>query len=516
MSKQTFIKGALILIIAGMISRLLGFVNRIVLARLLGDEGVGVYMLALPALFLMITLSQIGIPVAVSKLVAEASIQNDTNRVRRILYISFTITISLSIILTVLFILFAPIVSQHLLLDDRTYIPMLMISPIIPIIAVSSVLRGYFQGIQNMKPQAMAQVIEQVVRIGLVFLFIQIMLPYGVSYAAGGAMFAVVLGELASLSFIYYCFKTDQHRPVSIFIKGKIDQLRNTFNDIMHIALPTAGTRLIGSVTYFLEPILVSQSLFIAGYTVSQSTAAYGQLTGYVLPLLLLPTFITHSLSVALIPSVSEFNALNHQNSVHYRIRQALRLSYASGGVMTIVFMLFAHPILNLIYGNVDGTQFLTFMAPFFLLLYFQAPLQAALQALDYAKQAMINSLIGSLVKLSTLWLLATKPSFGIEGVVISIIVGIMVVTLLHFVTLYKTIGFMIPFSLVSKMIGLLILIYFIGERLQQLWTTDTNILSLIFAIIILMAVYLIGLILLQIVSKEEWEQLKKRSKANL
>ncbi|WP_279401594.1 hypothetical protein [Piscibacillus salipiscarius] len=115
----------------------------------------------------------------------------------------------------------------------------------------------------------------------------------------------------------------------------------------MTIALPTAGTRLIGSVTYFLEPIFVSQSLVIAGYTIAQSTAAYGQLTGYVLPLLLLPTFITHSLSVALIPSVSEFNALNHQNSVHYRIRQALRLSYASGGVVTIIFMLFAHPILN-------------------------------------------------------------------------------------------------------------------------------------------------------------------------
>lgn len=513
MSKQTFIKGALILIVAGMISRLLGFINRIVLARLLGDEGVGVYMLALPALFLMITLSQIGIPVAVSKLVAEATIHNDQNRVRRILFLSFSITISLSVILTILFILAAPIVSKHLLLDERTYIPMIMISPIIPIIAVSSVLRGYFQGMQNMKPQAMAQVIEQVIRIGLVFLFIQVMLPYGVSYAAGGAMFAVVLGELASLGFMYYCFKTDKQRPVSIFVKKHLDRLRHTFNDIMTIALPTAGTRLIGSVTYFLEPIFVSQSLVIAGYTVAQSTAAYGQLTGYVLPLLLLPTFITHSLSVALIPSVSEFNALNHHNSVHYRIRQALRLSYASGGVVTIVFMLFAYPILDLLYDNVKGTQFLTFMAPFFLLLYFQAPLQAALQALNYAKQAMINSLIGSIVKLSTLWLLATKPSFGIEGVVISIIVGILVVTLLHFITLYKTINFKMPFTLIVRMVGLLIIIYIIGEKLQDLWTTETNVIPLIAAIAVLFIVYFIGLIVLQIVSKEEWDQLKKRSK---
>ncbi|TFB24909.1 stage V sporulation protein B [Filobacillus milosensis] len=511
MTKQTFIKGALILIIAGMISRLLGFVNRIVLARMLGDEGVGVYMLALPALFLMITLSQIGIPVAVSKLVAEASIQNDKQRIKKILTISFSITTSLSIILTILFVALAPIISKQMLLDERTYIPMLLISPIIPIIAVSSVLRGYFQGMQNMKPQATAQVIEQVVRIGLVLLFIQMLLPYGISYAAGGAMFAVVIGELASLGFIFYCFKTDKQRPTSFFIKTKYSHLKQTLNDIMHIAIPTAGTRLIGSVTYFLEPILVSQSLFLAGYTISQSTAAYGQLTGYVLPLLLLPTFITHSLSVALIPSVSEFNALNHQGSVHYRIRQALRLSYASGGLVTIVFMLFAHPILNLIYGNVSGTTFLSFMAPFFLLLYFQAPLQAALQALDYAKQAMVNSLIGSIVKLSVLWLLATKPSFGIEGVVIAIIVGIVVVTTLHFVTLYKTIKFMIPVSLMAKMGGLLIIIYLIGSKLQTLWDTNTNIITLVLAIISLFFIYFVGLIVLQIVSKEEWNQLRKK-----
>ena len=98
MSKQTFIKGALILIVAGMISRLLGFVNRMVMARLLGEEGVGIYMLTVPALLLMITLSQVGIPVAVSKLVSEAVAINDRKRIKKILYSSFTITVSLSIV----------------------------------------------------------------------------------------------------------------------------------------------------------------------------------------------------------------------------------------------------------------------------------------------------------------------------------------------------------------------------------------------------------------------------------
>lgn len=104
---------------------------------------------------------------------------------------------------------------------------------------------------------------------------------------------------------------------------------------------------MIGSITYFFEPILVSQSLFIAGYTVSQSTSLYGQLTGFVMPLLLLPTFITHSLSVALIPSVSESNALKHHRTVHFRITQALRLSFVSGGLATILFMLLSASLLH-------------------------------------------------------------------------------------------------------------------------------------------------------------------------
>ncbi|GAA0457032.1 stage V sporulation protein B [Alkalibacillus silvisoli] len=510
MSKQTFIKGAIILIVAGMISRLLGFVNRIVLARLLGEEGIGIYMLTLPALFLMITLSQIGIPVAVSKLVAEANTENNKQKINQILALSFTITISLSILLTTLFIFTAPFVSTYLILDDRTYTPMLMISPIIIIIAISAVLRGYFQGLQNMKPQATAQVIEQVVRIVFVVIIVKVMLPYGITYAAAGAMVSIVIGELISLIYMYYCFKKHKTSIIELGVNVAHQKMRSTLNSILHIALPTAGTKLIGSTTYFLEPILVSQSLVIAGYTIAESTKLYGQLTGYVLPLLLLPTFITHSLSVALIPSISEANALNHHQTVHYRIRQALRLSFASGGIATIVFLLLAPVILQLMYGNDNGAQFLMFMAPFFLLLYFQAPLQAALQALDYAKHAMINSLIGAIVKLGILWLLATKPSFGIDGVVISIVVGVLVVTFLHFITLYKLIKFRMPFWLSLRMILLIVIVYFMGSQMTTMFMANNPLVSTITIITSLLILYIIGLFLFKIVSKDEWEQLKQ------
>jgi len=207
MTRQTFLQGALILIIAGMITRFLGFINRIVVARLIGEEGVGLYMMALPTLFLVITLTQVGLPVAIAKRVAEANAVNDQNRIKSILIISLLITSVTSVLLTIAMILGAPFIASHLLTDERTLYPILAISPIVPIVAISSVLRGYFQGKQNMKPQSYAQVIEQVVRIAFVFFFIKLLLPYGVEFAAAGAMFSVIIGEFVSLLYMLHQFK---------------------------------------------------------------------------------------------------------------------------------------------------------------------------------------------------------------------------------------------------------------------------------------------------------------------
>lgn len=80
-----FLQGTIILIIAGLITRVLGFVNRIVVARMIGDEGVGLYMMAVPTLVLVITLTQLGLPVAISKLVAEAEALGDRHKIKKYL-----------------------------------------------------------------------------------------------------------------------------------------------------------------------------------------------------------------------------------------------------------------------------------------------------------------------------------------------------------------------------------------------------------------------------------------------
>jgi len=442
MQVSKFLKGTMILLAAGLITRVLGFINRIVIARFIGEEGVGLYMMAFPTFILVITITQLGLPVAISKHVAEAEAIGDRAKIKKILVVSLATTITLSVIFTPILLLIAPMLAQTIFTDSRTLYPLLAIAPIVPIIAISSVIRGYFQGKQNMKPAALSQLIEQGVRIALIAFITKAFLPYGIEYAAAAAMFSSVIGELASLLYLVTTFKLKKKFPVRKQFFSFLKTGKGTFQELMSIALPTTGSRMIGSISWFFEPIVVAHALAIAGVATIMATKQYGALTGFALPLLMLPSFVTNSLSTSLVPAISEANSQNNMKLVEYRLQQALRFVFISGGLAIVVLYILADPLMEVMYGSTSGAQFIKLMAPFFLLHYCQAPLQATLQALNLARAAMINSLIGAVVKTAVIFLLASQPAFGINGVAMGLLVGFILVTFLHFATIIKSISF--------------------------------------------------------------------------
>ncbi|MFB5662198.1 stage V sporulation protein B [Alteribacillus sp. HJP-4] len=475
MKKQTFLQGTIILIIAGLITRVLGFVNKIVTARLLGAEGVGLYMMAFPTLLLIITLTQLGLPVAISKLIAEAEFKKDYVRMKKILVVSMTITMSLSVLFTTGFIAAAPKISGFLLTDERAYYPMLAILPIIPITAASAVLRGYFQGRQNMTPPAVSQVLEQTVRISLVAVFITILMPYGLHIAAAGAMLSVITGELISLLFMFWQFKRKKTLKVRDNFFGFLKSGRSVFHDLMAISLPATGSRLIGSISLFFEPIIIAQSLALAGVATAVATSQYGQLSGFVIPLLFLPTFITYSFSVSLVPSVSEAAASKRFGIIQKRLKQTLRTAILSGGFAAIFLFVFAKEIMVVMYEAPEAAALVRILAPFSIFLYVQGPLQAVLQGLNLAKAAMYNTFIGAITKAGLIFIFASSPFFGIKGAAIAVAVNMMLVTLLHFITVSKAVGFTMEckYNLISLILAAVSV--FTADFTRKLLFTDFN-----------------------------------------
>ncbi|WP_054958140.1 stage V sporulation protein B [Paenibacillus dakarensis] len=465
MNKQSFIKGTIILLAAGIINRLLGFIPRIALPRIIGPEGVGIYQLGYPFFIVLVTIITGGIPLAIAKMVAEAEGSGKSYYSKQILHTSLMLTITTGSFFMILSLLLAPWVTSVILPDQRVYQTFVSMTPMMIIIAVSAVYRGYFQGKQNMVPSATSSIIETIVRIVCMLWFAHLLMPKGLAFGAAGAMLGTAVGELLGMFVLLWQYARDgRSKPFpsdntkSPELQSKLAssptpafENRKILRRILGIAIPVTGGKMVGSLSYLMESIITARSLAMAGIATSIATAQYGALQGMVIPLLLLPGAITMSLAVALVPSLSEAAARKDLGTIHKRMNQTLRLSFVTGAPFAVIMYILAEPLSALLYGNTEISGMLKIMAPFALFLYVQAPLQAALQALDRPGRALVNTLVGALIKMSLILYLSSNPAFGIKGAVIAIIVNSIIVTLLHGYSVSKLIGFRFKFMDIIK-----------------------------------------------------------------
>jgi stage V sporulation protein B len=477
-SKQTFMQGTLILVVSGLINKVLGFIYRISLTRLIGDEGIGLFQMAFPILTLVITLATLGLNVAISKHVSEAEALHDESRIRSILLVSMGIVLITSFVLVTFMVVSAPLIARYALTDQRAIYALMGIAPTIPIVAAAHIFRGYFQGRQNMFPSSAASVIEQVVRIFTVLFFASLLMPYGVEFAAAGGMIGMVVGEFAGLCLMLYHFKKDPSRPLFRHPPAFVRKLplAQTVRGLFRISMPVTASRLVGHVTYAFEPILVAQSLALAGIATGVATSLYGQLAGMVIPLVYFPSFLTHALSVSLVPAISEAAAVNNDRAVYWRLKQSFRLSLIVGAPAAAVMTVMAEPLCVLIYGNAEAGRLMQLMAPFTLLWYLQGPFAAVLQGLDRAKDAMRNSIIGSVVKSGLIFILGSQPALGIDGVVIAMNTGIVIVTLLHMVSITRLVSFTFDIREIAKVLLAMLITGWICYFSMAVWLEGNSI----------------------------------------
>ncbi|OMD90176.1 stage V sporulation protein B [Paenibacillus odorifer] len=452
MRKQSFIRGTFILTVSSFFTKGLGFLNGVLLARFLGAEGVGLLMIAHPLLPLFITLTELGLPVAISKLVSEAEVKQDEARVKRILTVSLSITGTLSIILTLVALFGSKWIASIFLADQRAYYAMVAITPIIPIIAMSAVLKGYFRGKQNMNPLAFSDIIENLAQIIVIIGVVNVLLPYGIAYAAAGAMAASVVGEGFGLLYLFAVFKWANRGKIKTFspptsrisLKGD-----STLRDLLRIGLPMTGSGFIHSLYHAFLPLLITKSLVLFGVGVEMATKQFGLLAGYALPMLFLPSFFTQSLSTALIPAISEASVSNNSKLMHNRMDMAMRSALIVGFPCTIILYLWAVPLTTMIYHSPEAGELLKLIAPLFFLYYFGAPLQAILLGLGKASTVMWNHILTNVFEVIAIFVLGSN--IGIEGVAMGFGLGLLLLTLLNFLSVAGTIGFYFDFRIVFK-----------------------------------------------------------------
>ena len=416
--KSKFIKSTMILIIGGAITKLMAMIIKIFLTRSIGDNGIGLYMLIMPTFNLFITLSTMSLPTSISKVVAEGK------RGKKVVLSLIPVSIFYNIILMILLILLAPFISNHLLNNPDTYLPIMGISFTLPFICMSSILKGYFYGNERMTPYVVSNIIEQIVRLIFIIFMIPKLMIYGMKIAVLGVVLINIFSEFSSIICLILFVPS---KKINI---NDLKLYKEIFKDVLNISLSATGSRFIGSISYFLEPVILTFILLKCGFNNSYIVSEYGIITGYVFPLLLIPSFFTMAISTSLLPVVSNGLAKGKVAYTKKKLRQAITISLFVGIFFTIFFMTIPDILLKFIYNTTQGVGYIRIVAPLFLMHYIQGPLTSYMQAAEMAKTAMLGTLKGAIIK--NILLIILPIFMGMWGFIIASIINIFYVTIHH------------------------------------------------------------------------------------
>ncbi len=426
-SKNIFIKSTVILILGGIITKILGFIIRIIYTRIVGAEVLGLYSLVMPTYSLLITIATLALPTTISKLIAE-----DKRNHLKIISTS-TILIMLINAVVVIFMLFsAKFIAIHLLHEERCYLLIIAMTLTFPIISISSIIKGYFYGKQNMIPNVVSNVIEQLIRGILIYLFVPKIMARSEILAAASLFIFSFIEEFVSI-LVNMCFlpkKIKIHK--TDFIPDKY-----TLKNILDISIPTVSSRIIGNIGYFFEPIILKNLLLFSGYSNEYILVEYGAYNAYTMAILTVPSFFITAISSALIPEVSKHYLDRNKESMTKRLKEALIFALIIGIGYSTLLMFFGKFILTSLYNTTLGLDYIKVLAPIFPLFYIEAILMSFLQAVNKAHITMKITILGVIVKLIVL-AGASLIHIGMYSLIASEIVNIFLVVFLNIYYVYR------------------------------------------------------------------------------
>ena len=424
-NNNIFIKSTLVLLIGGMFGKIIGFILKIMITRYLGTNTMGLYSLLSPTTSLLSVIGVFSYSNAISKLISEK--RSDTKK----LFVSILpISIIINLIIIIIVILFSSYLSNYLLHESILKLPIICISLTMPFISISAIIKGYFWGKQNMFPYMLSNFIEQVIRLILVLLFLKKLMIYGDKITICFIILINIIGEISSwLVMLKYAPK----------FKISLKDLKIDFNEvkkIMNFCIPVTLSKIIGSISYFLEPIILTNILLYVGYSENYIVYEYGVINAYSLSLLLMPQFFTQNMSTSLIPELAKYYKVKDYKMCTKRIKQIVIVSLLIGSISTIIITIFPNFFLSLLYNTNEGIDYIRLLSPFTILFYIEYPLVNALQALGEVKVTFKMTIITSLIKILSI-IIFSFFKIGMYSLIISIIINLISSTLLYYRKLY-------------------------------------------------------------------------------
>ncbi len=419
------IKNIIILLVSGALAKVLGMLGKIIYTRIAGVNVVGLYTMITPTFMLIIAICQFSFPISISKISAEEKYDN-----KSLLKSAYFVGSIISIILIIILFLTSNLIA--LSLHNKLLAPaILSISAIIPFVMISSVQRGFLHGKEDMLPASITNVTEEIIKIILILFLLPIAISKG---DIASVIFLILFNVITESSNILFMQKVISKKYISNK-KGKVN--KKIIKEILSISIPTTSVRLIASIGFFLEPIILTNTLLSSGYSPNYITMEYGIINSYIVPLLSIPSFFSISIASALLPNITKAYANKKYDEFNRKLLKLMFLSMLVGAVCLTIILIFPSEILKLVYNVNFGINYIYLIGPFFLILYMQPTLSVALQAMDKTNKLFLTSTISVIIKYSALYVLG-KIGFGMNALIFAMIAGIVTTTSLVLIIVLK------------------------------------------------------------------------------
>lgn len=478
-NKQSVIKGALVLTIAGIFIRILGAVYRVPLGRLLGAEGLGIYGLPNYFYLLFFTLSSAGIPVAVARLVSEKMAvgrYRDAYRTFRLARFSmFVIGLVASLSL---FLGAEWLVKSGIVADPRCYNGLRAISPVVFFAAVTAAYRGLFQGVRNMTAVAVSQVADQVMLVAGTLILAYLFLPRGLAWAAAGANMGAIPGAVAAtgiMLFYHWLYRGEFHRLMASDTSGRREGPLSLLKKIFATAIPISFAAIAMALTGILDNKLIIDRLQLVGYSMSEATEAYGQFTQMAMSFINIAIAFAVSLGANLVPSVAEVYSAGNMQHIRRQVSRAVRLAVVFSLPAAAGLFVLAPHLTYLVFADREAGIPLAWVSWVVIFWAVHLVTTGVLQGLGRADIPVRSLITGIAFKIGITYYLVTTP-LGVRAAAIGTVAMFVVASFLNILAIRKRVGFDFHFGKTVVRPSIAVLIMVVGvSKIYQMFSVQVG-----------------------------------------
>ncbi len=429
--KNPVIFGTLLLSAAGILGKIIGFFYRIFLSRTIGAEGLGIYQLIFPISTICFAITVSGLSTALSKFIAEYQ-ERDPSSPRRFLTVCLMISGTLSLGMMFLLFRYSGFIAKNILLEPRCepLVPILACS--IPLASVHSCIHGYYYGKKKAGVPALSSFMEQFARVVFVFAAYQIRLEQGKSIDASIAVWGLVFGEAGAFLLCITSLLLSKETPAA----PTTFKVRSPALKLLAYSIPLSMNRLALTLFASFESILIPSRLVLFGYSQSDALSIYGVLTGMALSIITFPTVFTNSVSVMILPMISEADSRNDNKKISRTIYQTIFTCLLLGAICTACLLFCGKWIGDFLFGNALAGKFicmLSFICPF---LFLSSILSSIMHGLGMPGYPFLLNLFGSLIRIGFVYILI--PQYGIKAYLMGMLLSQVFTSVLSVWILWK------------------------------------------------------------------------------